>query len=251
MPPSMRRNKMKKPSATTLPHLSLSILAIEASSSQLSIAVMVNGEVVAALQHPAAHGHAVGIVPLSIEALENAGITFDAITHVAAGCGPGSFTGIRVALAAAKGFCIAHKAQGVGVSGLQALAYTALHLTPDSTAPFLVLADTRRGQLYAQIFDATAQPIGAIFEASIQQLPHLIDIEIVGSGLRVIGTDRSAVADELTMIGITAALPDVDEMPSASMVACLANEQIIKNQTGSLQPLYLADPLLGPKKKSD
>jgi len=241
---------MKKPSVITLPLVSSKILAIEASANQLSIAIMVNGEVITALQHLAPYGHAAGIVPLSIEALNDADTTFDAITHVAAGCGPGSFTGIRVALAAAKGFCIAHKAKGVGVSGLQALAYAAIHLTPDATTPCLVLAETRRGPFYAQIFDATAQPKGAIFEASIEQLPSLIDEKVAGSDLRVIGTDRFAVADALTMVGVSVALPDVDEMPNASMVACLANEQILQNQTGPLDPLYLADPRLGPKKKS-
>ena len=71
---------------------------------------MRDGHLLATRQHLAAHGHAVGIVPLTIETLHEAGETFDAITHVAAGCGPGSFTGIRVTLAAAKGFCMAHLA---------------------------------------------------------------------------------------------------------------------------------------------
>ena len=241
---------MKKPPVTTLPPVNPHILAIEASANQLSIAVMVNAEVVASRQHLAEHGHAVGIVPLAIETVKDADMAFDTMTHVAVGCGPGSFTGIRVALAAAKGFCIAHQARGVGVSGLQALALAATHESPETETPCLVLADTRRGPLYAQIFDATAQPMGTIFEASIQQLPHLIDTEIAGSDLRVIGTDRMAVADALTMAGISAAVPDIDDMPSARMVAWVANEQIIKNQTGPIQPLYLADPRLGPKKKS-
>ena len=240
---------MKKPLATTLPPASTQILAIEASANQLSIAGMVDGEVVAARQHLAAHGHVVGIVPLSIETLKDAGMTFEAMTHVVAGCGPGSFTGIRVALAAAKGFCMAHKATGVGVSGLQALAHATTHVASIATTPCLVLADTRRGPLYAQIFDATAQPMGEIFEASIQQLPHLIDTEIAGSDLRVIGTDRMNVADALCTAGISAAVPDIDDMPNARMVARVANEQIKKNQTGPIQPLYLADPRLGPKKK--
>ncbi len=241
---------MKKPLATTLPPASPQILAIEASANQLSTAVMVNGEVVATRKHLAAHGHAVGIVPMSIETLEEAGMTFDMMTHVAAGCGPGSFTGIRVTLAAAKGFCMAHQATGVGVSGLQALAHAAIHAASDTKTPCLALADTRRGPLYAQIFDATAQPMGMIFEVSIQQLPYLIDTEIAGSDLRVIGTDRMAVADALAVAGIKATLPDIDEVPSASMVARMANEQIMKNQTGLLRPLYLADPRFGSKKKS-
>ena len=241
---------MKKLLAATLRPARTQLLAIEASANQLSIAVMVNAEVVAARQHLAAYGHAVGIVPMSIETLKDAGMTFEAMTHVVAGCGPGSFTGIRVALAAAKGFCMAHKATGVGVSGLQALAHAATHVAPVATTPCLVLADTRRGPLYAQIFDATAQPMGEIFEAPIQQLPYLIDTEMTGSDLRVIGTDSMAVADALTMAGISAAVPNIDDMPNARMVACVANEQIIKNQIGPIHPLYLADPRLGPKKKS-
>ena len=145
---------------------------------------------------------------------------------------------------------MAHQATGVGVSGLQALALAATHAAPEAETPCLVLADTRRGPLYAQIFDATAQPIGAIFEAHIQQLPHLIDTEIAESDLRVIGTHRTAVADALAMAGISASVPDIEEMPSARMVARVANAQIIKNQIGPIQPLYLADPRLGPKKRS-
>ena len=245
----MRRNKMKKSPNTVLSPVAPNILAIESSANQLSIAVMIDGEVIAERQHPAVHGHAAGIVPLTIETLKDAGMTFDAMTHVAAGCGPGSFTGIRVGLAAAKGFCMANKATGVGVSGLQALAYAATNVVSGTKTPFLVLADTRRGPLYAQIFDATAQPKGLIFEASIKQLPTLVDAKITGSDLRVIGIYRMAVADALTVAGFTVALPDVNEMPSASMVARLANEKILKNQIDPFNPLYLADPRLGSKKK--
>ena len=241
---------MKKSPAITMPLPLPHILAVEASANRLSIAVMVNGEVVAARDHHAAHGHAVGIVPLSIETVNDAGVTFDMITHVAAGCGPGSFTGIRIALAAAKGFCMAHRATGVGVSGLQALAHAANQAASGTKRPCLVLADTRRGSFYAQIFDSIAQPIGTIFETTIQQVPYLTDIKMAGSGLSVIGTDRIAVADSLIMAGIAADLPEIDEMPSASMVACVANEQIINNQTSPLQPLYITNPRLGSEKKS-
>ena len=240
---------MKKPQPTrslpTTPH----ILAMEASANQLSIAVIMKGKVVAERRHLAAHGHAVGIVPLAIETINAAGVTFDAMTHIAAGCGPGSFTGIRVALAAAKGFCMAHQAIGVGVSGLQALAHAASHAAADVTTPCLVLADTRRGPLYAQIFDARARPMGAIFEAAIDHLPQLIDADISASGLRVIGMERLAVVDALDSAGIITHLPAIDEMPSASMVARLASEQITLQQTAPLHPLYLADPRLGPKRK--
>ena len=225
------------------------ILAIEASANQLSIAVMVKDEVLAERQHFAAHGHAVGIVPLVIETINAAGVSFATMTHVAAGCGPGSFTGIRVALAAAKGFCMAHRAMGVGVSGLQALAYAASNAAEDETTPLLVLADTRREPIYVQIFDAKAQPLCPIFEASVRKLPQLIDAGLTASGIRVIGMKRMAVADALSATGIIADLPAIDEMPNAGMVARLASRQIAQQQIAPLSPLYLSDPKLGPRKK--
>ena len=109
---------MKKPTATTLPPGSPHILAIEASANRLSIAVMVNAEVVAERQHLAEHGHAVGIVPLAIETLKDAGMTFDVMTHVAAGCGPGHLLAFGLPWAAR--VYVAHQATGVGVSGLRA-----------------------------------------------------------------------------------------------------------------------------------
>ena len=256
---------MKKSLFADLPSTSATILALEASASQLSIAVMRDGHLLATRQHLAAHGHAVGIVPLTIETLHEAGETFDAITHVAAGCGPGSFTGIRVTLAAAKGFCMAHQAVGVGISGLQALAGAASHAEPHATSacltsacltsacltsPCLTLADTRRGTLYAQIFDGDAQPVGDIFESSVANVPRLIDGDLLASGLRIIGAERVAVADALNTAGVTTSFPPVEDMPTASMIAQLAAAQIRRGEMTPLEPLYLADPRLGPQKKS-
>ena len=256
---------MKKSLSADLPSTSATILALEASASQLSIALMRDGHLLATRQHLAAHGHAVGIVPLTIETLHEAGETFDAITHVAAGCGPGSFTGIRVTLAAAKGFCMAHQAVGVGISGLQALAGAASDAEPHATSACLTsacltsacltLADTRRGTLYAQIFDGDAQPLGDIFESSVANLPRLIDGDLLASGLsisglRIVGAERAAVADALNTAGVSTTLPPVEDMPTASMIAQLAAAQIRRGETTPLKPLYLADPRLGPQKKS-
>ena len=241
---------MKKSLSADLPSTSATILALEASASQLSIALMRDGHLLATRQHLAAHGHAVGIVPLTIETLHEAGETFDAITHVAAGCGPGSFTGIRVTLAAAKGFCMALQAVGVGISGLQALAGAASHADPHTTSACLTLADTRRGTLYAQIFDSDAQPAGDIFESSVANLPRLIGADLSVSGLRIIGMERAAVADALTTVGVSTSLPPVEDMPTASMIAHLAAAQIKRGEITPLEPLYLADPRLGPQKKS-
>ena len=246
---------MKKSLFADLSSTSVTILALEASASQLSIAVMRDGQLLATRQQLAARSHAVGIVPLTIETLHEAGETFDAITHVAAGCGPGSYTGIRVTLAAAKGFCMAHQAFGVGISGLQALAGAASYAEPHALTACLTLADTRRGTLYAQIFDSDAEPVGDIFESSVANVPRFIDSNLSASGLtiadlRIIGAERSAVADALRTAGVTTTQPSLEDMPTASIIAQLAAAKIKRGETTPLEPLYLADPRLGPQKKS-
>ena len=78
------------------------ILAFESSADQASAAIIADG-IARQHVHAARHGHAALITELARAALEEAGLSAREVTHVAAGRGPGSFTGIRVALAAAKG----------------------------------------------------------------------------------------------------------------------------------------------------
>ena len=104
------------------------ILAFEASTKHLSVAVYVNGSVLAMQKIEAPFGQATEMVPLAVRTLADVGVDFSSLSHVAAGCGPGSFTGLRVSLAAAKGVCLAHDIIGLGISGLEALAFLPLGL---------------------------------------------------------------------------------------------------------------------------
>ncbi len=226
------------------------ILALEASTNQLSIAIMVDGVIAASQKHIKPYGHAAGIVPLSIQVLNEAGLKFNSITHVAAGCGPGSFTGIRVTLAAAKGFCLAYGAVGIGLSGLQALATAATDHDQIASTACLCLTETRRGTLYAQLFDTRGQPLGVIFEAKPSQIPFLIDINASSKGIRLLGMSCAAVAAAFNEINIATCQPAIDMMPNATMMAHLAAKNIACGEIAALEPLYLADPRLGPEKKS-
>ena len=84
------------------------ILALESSADRASAAVVRTGMPGIQHLHEARHGHAALISELARAALAEAGVEPDEITHVAAGRGPGSFTGLRVALAAAKGLSLIH-----------------------------------------------------------------------------------------------------------------------------------------------
>ena len=209
----------------------------------------------------AAFGQAASLVPLAVSALSEADIDFAEISHVAAGCGPGSFTGRRVSLAAAKGVCLAHDLPGLGISGLEALAYSCGD--EDGDLPILCLADTRRGNVYAQFFAADMTPQGDIFEAQIEQLPLLVPsafgqeaILLAGYGGQVAAAAFRGAGRQVGLAGGRMTLADaadqgIDDISvDAGMIASLAAHYLAGGEVSPLTPLYLADPRLGPKKKA-
>lgn len=228
------------------------ILAFEASGSAFSAAVLSDDDAVSSVWEEARFGQAARLVPLAVSALAKAGKSFADITHVAAGCGPGSFTGIRVALAAAKGICLAWDLPGLGISGLQALAHNAR--VEAAGRAILAMADTRRGNLYAQIFTAKAAPASEVFDAIDTQLPVLLAPSIAGQEIVLVGHAATQLVPLFVDYGHHAfslsdiAAPSAPTTPDAVMVARLAADHISHGHLPTLTPLYLTDPRLGPKK---
>ena len=229
------------------------ILAFEASANHVSSAVYANDCLVAIQQAESRFGQAAGLVSLAVNALKESGIDFMELTHVAAGRGPGSFTGIRVALAAAKGVCLAYNLPSIGVSGMEATTFS--YSQAENISPILSLADTRRGNVYAQGFTTNMMQQGKIFEAQIDQLPFLVSPSICVDGLVLLGHDSLEAADAFAAQGIkTKPVIYGDNgcstfVVDAGMIAKLAAHQIMLGLSSPLTPLYLADARLGPKKK--
>lgn len=192
------------------------------------------------------------LVPLAVRTLADVGVKFSDLSHVAAGCGPGSFTGLRVSLAAAKGVCLAHNIAGLGIPGLEALAFFSSGAL--NGLPVLCIADTRRGNVYAQLFSNDMTPQGVIFEAKIDQLPSLVPASICADGLMLVGFGALAAQKAFTANGLAAALVSFGNRQDvltvdAGMIATMAAKKIMLGDFPPLTPLYLADPRLGPKKK--
>jgi tRNA threonylcarbamoyladenosine biosynthesis protein TsaB len=103
-------------------------------------------------------GHAERLMGFIDAALDTAGIEMSAIERIAVTIGPGSFTGIRVGVATARGLALALSVPVVGISVLQALAVSAL--STEAQAPVLIVTDAKREEVYLQPFDAAGQPLG-------------------------------------------------------------------------------------------
>jgi tRNA threonylcarbamoyladenosine biosynthesis protein TsaB len=129
------------------------IVAIDTTSEFGSIALVQDGEVVeeTLLHSPDGFGHV--LFPRLAQLMEAHGWRFDQVYGFAAGAGPGSFTGVRVGLAAVKGLAETAGVQAAAVSNLEAMAsFGASQLR----APFF---DARRGEIYAALYDSSLKPV--------------------------------------------------------------------------------------------
>lgn len=230
----------------------LVILAFEASADQATAAVIMSGGRRAMHHHQARHGHAAVITGLAEAALQDCGLEARAITHVAAGCGPGSFTGIRVALSAAKGFQLACDAQPVGLSCLLVAAANWRNAhdangrnVHDEDGLLVASADTRRGSYFCQAFGPDNAPIGAILDIDPQAVAAgETDLPDAWHGARIIGPGAAPLAAVCggRLVANDDAAP-VDAMQIAQLASIMIADEVA---LPPLQPLYVAPAFLGP-----
>jgi len=125
------------------------ILALDACLGACSVAVMDGERVLAVRSEPMWRGHQERLASMVAQTMAEAGCAFAALSRIGVTVGPGSFTGLRVGIAFAKGLALALDIPVVGVGSLAALAQGRLGL-------ILAAADARRGQVYWQAFDGGA-----------------------------------------------------------------------------------------------
>lgn len=101
-------------------------------------------------------GHAEQLMAFIDQALADSGRALADVDRIAVTIGPGSFTGIRVGVAAARGFALALGVPAVGVSVLAALAASARQVHPGQAV--LAAMDAKRDELYCQVFEADGVP---------------------------------------------------------------------------------------------
>ncbi|MCL2853449.1 MAG: tRNA (adenosine(37)-N6)-threonylcarbamoyltransferase complex dimerization subunit type 1 TsaB [Defluviitaleaceae bacterium] len=126
------------------------ILALDTSSASSSVAVLRGSKLMAeATQINPSKQHCEGLMPMLDQCLTMAGLSPQDLDGIACTSGPGSFTGIRIGAAAAKGLAHAVGIGIVAVPTLDALAYTVFN-TSSIIAPIM---DARRGQVYTALYN--------------------------------------------------------------------------------------------------
>jgi tRNA threonylcarbamoyladenosine biosynthesis protein TsaB len=130
------------------------ILAFDCAGAQCAAAILSDGDILATRRILAERGHAQLLIPMLVELLDEAGLEFSDIDRFAVTTGPGSFTGIRVALAAAHGLALGTGKPIVGITVFEAMAAVGT-----GSSRLLVAIDSRRAELFVQMFDSAGAPI--------------------------------------------------------------------------------------------
>lgn len=134
------------------------ILAMDAAGDSCSVALGRAGD--AGLDLRASekiemkHGHAVALVPMIDRVMKEAGSVFADLSAIAVGNGPGGFTGLRIALATARGLGLALGKPVLGISNFQAAAAQLPKDLRDTGGDILVMIDSRREEPYVARLDA-------------------------------------------------------------------------------------------------
>jgi len=142
--------------------VSTTVLAFDTSTAAFSAALVRDGERIDSAMNFAERNHSVRIVSEIKELLSRNGLTENEIDAIAVGQGPGSYTGVRIAVTAAKTLAWAWNKPLIGVSSLEALALGAWlkiredyeHWTDDREVWIVPLLDARRGQVYTSRYSA-------------------------------------------------------------------------------------------------
>ena len=228
------------------------ILAIDTALAACAVVLFdaERDEMLARETMPMVRGHAEALVPMIGRVMKAAGLLFPQIDRVAVTVGPGSFTGLRVGISAARGIALAAGKPAVGLSTLSAFA--APHVTTASDTVILAAIDAAHGNAYFQIFGRRGRtlvtpriaPLGEAAAAAVAAVRNragkTAEFLIVGSAAPLVAASWPAEA----------ALPAVMQQgaPDIEWVARLGAAS--QDADTAPKPLYLRAPDAKPQERS-
>jgi tRNA threonylcarbamoyladenosine biosynthesis protein TsaB len=222
----------------------MNILALDTSMGACSAAVLRDDGAARHLfvrEALMARGHAEALMPMIVEVMEEAGLDFAALDLIAATVGPGSFTGVRIAIAAARGLALVTPAKLYGTDSLTVMARLARATEAAGRAPFAVAVDARRAMLYLGLYDKEGRklegPLLIAPDDAVALLPSDLN-SVLGSGATLLAEAGARRGRKLQ-----AALPELQ--PSAAALAEIAFES--GETVPMLRPLYLRPPDARPQ----
>lgn len=205
------------------------VLAFDTTTAACSVTVWQDGESLATFHETMMHGQAEALLPAIEQTLAKAGTSYEMLDRIAVTVGPGSFTGVRVGLATARGLGAATGCSVIGIGTTEVIAAEAIR---SSERPIAVAIDARRAEVYLHRFDADGAPI----DEPACLLPKQASA-LIGEGEWALAGDGAARVSECASGQIACVSPTV---PSATVLAELAVLKPLADQAP--RPLYVRPP---------
>lgn len=220
------------------------ILNIETSTKNCSVSLAKDGKTIALKEvNDEGYSHAEKLHEFIKEIISKAGLSFSNLDAIAVSKGPGSYTGLRIGVSAAKGLCFALNIPLISVNTLQSLALT----TSTPSESFVIpLLDARRMEVYSAVFknNILIKNVAAeiITENSFSEFLNKSDVYFLGDG-----------AEKCKEIIIHKNANFIDnKFPSANEMSKLSFEKYKKNDIEDVayfEPFYLKDFIVVASKK--
>jgi tRNA threonylcarbamoyladenosine biosynthesis protein TsaB len=224
----------------------MTVLAFDTSMAACSAAILHDGAA-SPIQcfERMERGHAEALFPMVEAVMAEAGCGFGDLTKLAVTVGPGSFTGVRAGVAAARGFALAAKLPVVAATSLEVMARGLVRRTTaaERGSGFMVAHDARRDEFYVQSFTAEGEPLS---EPELCVLCEAADALLPDTAL-VVGSGAAAIALEMARHGRELRAGFADLPPEAGDLAAIAVNRSPQPQHRQVAPLYLRAPDAKPQ----
>lgn len=219
------------------------VLAIDTALEACSAAIFDSDQetIVSAETEIMARGHAESLMPLVERVMRDAGLDFFALDRIAVTVGPGSFTGLRVGIAAARGIALAAKKEVVGITTLAALA--APYIAAEPNIPVAAAIDGRHRHVYFELYGVQGRVLLSPRIVPVEDAVHAA----AGASARLVGSGARMMAD---IWPDPMHLPPIDERraPDINWVARLGAQAHAREAPP--KPLYLRPPDAHPQTAS-
>ena len=220
------------------------ILNIETSTTNCSVSLSENGHLIGLKEdNSLQYSHAERLHVYIDEVLKTAKVSKDQLEAIAISKGPGSYTGLRIGVSAAKGLCYALSLPLISVPTLEALA----HQVENPKGTIVAMLDARRLEVYSAIYDAsyneTRQTEAEVITLdSYKELLDLSPVYFIGNG----------VAKTQLLLSHPNAIFIENKLPSAAQMCTLTHAKFNDNDfedVAYFEPYYLKDFIAIPSKK--
>lgn len=200
------------------------LLAFDTALNGCNVACVCAGGKPATRQIVTGRDQAAKLVPLIQECMDEAGVAFTDLDAIITTIGPGSFTGLRIGLSAARSFSLSLNKPLIGVTTMDIAAQQALRVA--GGAPFIIVIETKRADYYGQLFDGQGAATSEPFAKSGEEIAAMLD------GYFVYGDAAARFVNETNYNGSHQSMEMIDPLDLLAVGA-------VSPVTDKAEPLYL------------